>query len=246
MGGISTLSFQSQIFSGLIWGSQKLPLQFYPPLHPKISASPINPLGLGFLPSGSFCLVHMGQLSHPLLCVLVGGLWSRTGEKLTKAELHPHTHCHVSLCPILKPEPLQARRSSYLLQQWHYYGKDQGPRVADPKVGRQCYRAGPIAVLTDKPIVFCLDCLLNWKFEGKNGRGNIPYPHQLSHWPCYFMDGGGPPLNKQPSFNPPGSLSLQEGPHAISPMSHMRDSFFDLRNWPVIKRCSPMQHDTWT
>lgn len=38
----------------------------------------------------------------------------------------------------------------------------------------------------------------------------------------------------------------QAGPYAISPMPHIRDSFFDLRNWPVIKCCSPRQHDTWT
>lgn len=121
--------------------------------------------------------------------------------------------------------------------------------MADSKVGRQSLSC---SCAYRQAYSFCLDCLLNWKFggwaefEGGHGGGSIPYPHELSHWPRYFMDGGGLPLNKQPSFNPPGSSSLQAGPYAISPMPHIRDSFFDLRNWPVIKCCSPRQHDTWT
>lgn len=107
----------------------------HPPLLPEVSASPINPLGLGFLPPGSACLVPMGQLRHPLLCVLVGGLWSRTGERLTKAERTPTTHCHTSLCLTLKPEPLQARRFSYLLQQWRDYDKIRGPQWQAIRLG---------------------------------------------------------------------------------------------------------------
>lgn len=69
------------------------------------------------------------------------------------------------------------------------------------------------------------DYLLSWwfggwvGFEGEHGGGNIVHPRQLSHWSWYFMKGGGPPLNKQPLFNPPGQpvpsgKSICRQPHA--------------------------------
>lgn len=71
----------------------------------------------------------------------------------------------------------------------------------------------------------CLVCLLSWRFggwvrfEGEHGEGNILHPHQIPRWPCYFVDWGDPPLNKQPSFSPPEQLVFPHGsvchqPHA--------------------------------
>lgn len=106
--------------------------------------------------------------------------------------------------------------------------KSEDLRVADWLEG------GVTGLILQLCVLRSLWCLLSlsaelevwWvRFEGEHGEGNILHPHQIPRWPCYFMDWGDPPLNKQPSFSPPEQLVFPHGSVCHQPMPSIRGSF---------------------
>lgn len=96
---------------------------------------------------------------------------------------------------------------------------------------------------------FCLDYQLTWRCGGCGGQdlkwwSNLVYAHQLSCWPCWSVDGGRPISQKAAITQPSGAAGPFGRVHMPSAGPALGIHSFDPRNWPVIKRCFPQQHDT--
>lgn len=115
-------------------------------------------------------------------------------------------------------------------QRWHHNGT-VGAWVADPRSG------GSVAGLTqsratEKPLVLLSPPADGGSVGGQGSQESLvgaahPLPTSRLAGPASW--GGRLPSHQQPSFGPPGSLSLQAGPRAIS-HARISGSFSDLRH----------------